>query len=218
MHARNLLHHIKKLRERNEQGILGLAEEFRKLSNPHQARRLKQGTGSLPMNRSKNRLANILPCKNLWVQWSVTLTYLGKVLAGYGGEVGGKVLVSLHHPSHALSYPTFLFSWVTTFIYQVNPRPCPFPPPPNQNVRNFPFSPIEDVLLLCSAVRELSSNILISQPCWLWTTVSLIFTVFLYFPPLDESTRVQLLSARGIEGSDYINASFIDVSTPRPML
>lgn len=65
VHARNLLHHIKKLRERNEQGILGLAEEFRKLSNPHQARRLKQGTGSLPMNRSKNRLANILPCKNL---------------------------------------------------------------------------------------------------------------------------------------------------------
>ena len=36
----------------------------------------------------------------------------------------------------------------------------------------------------------------------------------LYFSLLfpDESTRVQLTSVRGLEGSDYINASFIDVS------
>ena len=68
VHARNLLHHINKLTESGEHGLLGLAEEFRKLSNPNQARRLKQGAGSLPINRSKNRLANILPCKNLFVQ------------------------------------------------------------------------------------------------------------------------------------------------------
>ena len=46
--------------------MLGLTNEFRKLSNPHQARREKQGTGSQPINRSKNRLANILPCKKLF--------------------------------------------------------------------------------------------------------------------------------------------------------
>lgn len=46
--------------------MLGLTNEFRKLSNPHQSRREKQGTGSLPINRSKNRLANILPCKKLF--------------------------------------------------------------------------------------------------------------------------------------------------------
>ncbi|XP_067028665.1 receptor-type tyrosine-protein phosphatase delta-like isoform X2 [Acropora muricata] len=61
VHARNLLQHIKRLREPVEGGMLGLTNEFRKLSNPHQARREKQGTGSLPINRSKNRLANILP-------------------------------------------------------------------------------------------------------------------------------------------------------------
>lgn len=61
VHARNLLHHIKRLSEPGEGGMLGLTEEFRKLSNPNQARRLKQGAGSLPINRSKNRLANILP-------------------------------------------------------------------------------------------------------------------------------------------------------------
>jgi len=29
----------------------------------------------------------------------------------------------------------------------------------------------------------------------------------------DESTRVSLQPIRGVEGSDYINASFVDVST-----
>lgn len=65
VHARNLMQHIKRLTEPSEGGTAGLAEEFRKLSNPNQARRLKQGTGSLTYNRSKNRLANILPCKRL---------------------------------------------------------------------------------------------------------------------------------------------------------
>lgn len=59
------MQHIKRLTEPSEGGTAGLAEEFRKLSNPNQARRLKQGTGSLTHNRSKNRLANILPCKRL---------------------------------------------------------------------------------------------------------------------------------------------------------
>lgn len=41
----------------------------------------------------------------------------------------------------------------------------------------------------------------------------LFFSSFLLFFATDESTRVQLISTRGIEGSDYINASYIDVST-----
>jgi len=32
----------------------------------------------------------------------------------------------------------------------------------------------------------------------------------------DESTRVSLQPIRGVEGSDYINASFVDVSLPMP--
>lgn len=39
------------------------------------------------------------------------------------------------------------------------------------------------------------------------------FTKPLLLALLDESNRVVLLSARGTEGSDYINASYIDVST-----
>lgn len=61
VHARNLLQHVKRLREPVEGGMLGLTDEFRKLSNPNQARRERQGAGSLPINRSKNRLANIIP-------------------------------------------------------------------------------------------------------------------------------------------------------------
>lgn len=68
VHARNLVQHIKRLTEPSEGGTAGLAEEFRKLSNPNQARRLKQGTGSLTHNRSKNRLANILPYESTRVQ------------------------------------------------------------------------------------------------------------------------------------------------------
>ncbi|XP_022803027.1 tyrosine-protein phosphatase Lar-like [Stylophora pistillata] len=68
VHARNLVQHIKRLTEDSEGGTAGLAEEFRKLSNPNQARRLKQGTGSLTCNRSKNRLANILPYESTRVQ------------------------------------------------------------------------------------------------------------------------------------------------------
>lgn len=117
VHARNLLHHIKRLSEPGEGGMLGLTEEFRKLSNPNQARRLKQGAGSLPINRSKNRLANILPCKRTFA-----LIILDRLLTN-------------------------------RFIS-----------------RSYSF--------------------------------------------LDESNRVFLVSARGIEGSDYINASFIDVSIP----
>jgi len=32
-----------------------------------------------------------------------------------------------------------------------------------------------------------------------------------FFVPVDESSRVYLQPIRGVEGSDYINASFIDV-------
>jgi protein tyrosine phosphatase len=35
---------------------------------------------------------------------------------------------------------------------------------------------------------------------------------------LDESTRVCLQPIRGVDGSDYINASFIDVSSKHFML
>ncbi|KAJ7372548.1 hypothetical protein OS493_019057 [Desmophyllum pertusum] len=72
VHARNLLHHIKRLTEPSEGGMAGLAEEFRKLSNPNQVRRLKQGAGSLTINRSKNRLANILPYESTRVQLLAT--------------------------------------------------------------------------------------------------------------------------------------------------
>lgn len=63
VHARNLLYHIKRLTEPCQGGMAGLAEEFRKLNNPSQARRQKQGAGSLAISRSKERLANILPRK-----------------------------------------------------------------------------------------------------------------------------------------------------------
>ena len=63
VHARNLLYHIKQLTETSQGGMAGLADEFRKLNNPSQARRLKQGSGSLAISRSKERLANILPRK-----------------------------------------------------------------------------------------------------------------------------------------------------------
>lgn len=63
VHARNLLYHIKRLTEPCQGGMAGLAEEFRKLNNPSQARRLKQGAGGLAISRSKERLANILPRK-----------------------------------------------------------------------------------------------------------------------------------------------------------
>ena len=63
VHARNLLYHIKRLTEPCQGGMAGLSEEFRKLNNPSQARRLKQGTGSLSITRSNERLSNILPRK-----------------------------------------------------------------------------------------------------------------------------------------------------------
>lgn len=39
--------------------------------------------------------------------------------------------------------------------------------------------------------------------------MKIIFTLFVI---LDEDTRVSLLKSPGVDGSDYINASFIDVS------
>ena len=35
---------------------------------------------------------------------------------------------------------------------------------------------------------------------------------YFFIFPSDETTRVQLSSIRGVEGSDYINANFVDVS------
>ncbi|XP_020616069.1 receptor-type tyrosine-protein phosphatase delta-like [Orbicella faveolata] len=68
VHARNLLYHIKRLTEPCQGGMAGLAEEFRKLNNPSQARRQKQGAGGLAISRSKERLANILPHDTTRVQ------------------------------------------------------------------------------------------------------------------------------------------------------
>ena len=62
VHARNLLYHIKRLTEPCQGGMAGLTEEFRKLNNPSQARRLKS-TGSLAISRSSERLSGILPRK-----------------------------------------------------------------------------------------------------------------------------------------------------------
>ena len=62
VHARNLLYHIKRLTEPCQGGMAGLAEEFRKLNNPSQARRLKS-TGSLAISKSNERLSAILPRK-----------------------------------------------------------------------------------------------------------------------------------------------------------
>ena len=59
VHARNLLYHIKRLTEPCQGGMAGLADEFRKLNNPSQARQQRQG--SLAISSSKERLANILP-------------------------------------------------------------------------------------------------------------------------------------------------------------
>ena len=42
--------------------------------------------------------------------------------------------------------------------------------------------------------------------------VIVIVSVFVVVAAVDESTRVFLQPIRGIDGSDYINASFIDVS------
>ena len=64
VHARSLLHHIKRLTELGDGEVTGLEEEFRRLSNPNHASKRRQGAGSLPINRSKNRLANIIPCKH----------------------------------------------------------------------------------------------------------------------------------------------------------
>ena len=50
----------------------------------------------------------------------------------------------------------------------------------------------------CAAMRAIADSLFI---CWR----KLIFVT-------DESTRVSLQPIRGVEGSDYINASFVDVS------
>ncbi|XP_048580737.1 tyrosine-protein phosphatase Lar isoform X2 [Nematostella vectensis] len=61
VHARNLLHHIKKLTELGKGEVTGLEEEFKSLVDPSQAKKHKYGAATLAINRPKNRLANILP-------------------------------------------------------------------------------------------------------------------------------------------------------------
>lgn len=50
------------------------------------------------------------------------------------------------------------------------------------------------------------------QSTWLPHEKVPYYNVVLFLFYLDESTRVHISPVRGVEGSDYINASFIDVS------